>query len=139
MAQIPKNFPPTVQSNVLSGRLQGASRSVASSDSSAVEAVNAQDGVLFNDALMFQDHQPDNRGGNDGSQASQIIEYSGSSQTFAAIFENGNATGPDGDVQLGRSRGFANMIARAINTYETNVQIIRGTSVPRGSTLSLTL
>ena len=78
----------------------------------------------------------DRRNG-DNSQASIPVEYAGSSQTFASIFEDTAAS--SGSVQKARSKGFANLIARAISTYETNVQIIHGTTDPRGTTLSLTL
>jgi len=139
MAQIPKNIPPSLPSNVTAGRLQGGPRSVASGDGTPVEATNAQDGVLFNDALLFQDSEPHNnaRGGN--SQAGHFIEYAGSTQTFASIFQDGNATSTGGDVQNSRKRGFTSLIARAINTYEKNVQVIQGNTDPRGSTISMSL
>lgn len=139
MAQIPRSLPPAFPTNVTSTRLQGPSRAAAGPDGAPIEAVDAQDGVLFNDALLFQDDEARNDGRRNNSQGGQLVEFSGSSQTFASIFEEGNATGPGGDIQKGRARGFANLIARAISTYETNVQVIQGTTDPRGSTLSLTL
>jgi hypothetical protein len=137
MAQIPRNLPSTVPTSVPAGRLQGGPRSVASSDASQIEATNAQDGVLFNDALLFQDRETTERRGSDNSQGNHLVEYAGSSQTFASIFEDTAAS--SGGVQKARSKGFANLVARAITTYETNVEIIHGTTDPRGSTLSLTL
>jgi hypothetical protein len=119
--------------------LQGGPRSVASGDATPIEATNAQDGVLFNDALLFQDGEPYNRQRRENAPANQVAEYAGSSQTFASIFQEGNATGPSGDAQKNRSRGFASLIARAINTYETNFQVIQGAGNARGSTISLTL
>lgn len=139
MAQIPRTLPPALPSNVPAGRLQGGPRSVASADSAPVEAANAQDGVLFNDALLFQDGDPYNRRGRENGQGNKVAEYAGSSQTFASIFEKGNATGVSNDVQKSRSRGFASLIARAISTYETNVRVIQGATEPRGSSISLTL
>ncbi|NQU58280.1 MAG: hypothetical protein HQ513_13670 [Rhodospirillales bacterium] len=139
MAQIPKNLPPVVSTSVSAGRLQGNSRSVASTDATPIEEANAQDGVLFNDALLFEDDKYSNRNRKDNAQGNQLIEYAGSSQTFASIFESGNATSSGGDVQRGRQKGFASLIARAINTYETNVQVIQGTIDPRGSTISMSL
>jgi len=139
MAQIPKNLPPTAPTTVSSGRLHGGLRTVASLDASPVEETSSidQDGVLFNDALLYQrDDQTDQRRGNN-QQAVNIIEHAGSSQTFATIFENSDAT--SGDVQRARSKGFANLVSRAINTYENNVRIIHGTGDPRGSNLSMTL
>ncbi len=119
--------------------MQGGPRSVASGDGTPVEATNAQDGVLFNDALLFQDDKPHNNGRGNKSQAGRLIEYAGSSQTFASIFQDGNATGTGGDVQNSRKRSFSSLIARAINTYEKNVQVIQGNSDPRGSTISMSL
>ncbi|MBC8268176.1 MAG: hypothetical protein H8E36_05465 [Rhodospirillaceae bacterium] len=137
MAQIPRTLPSAVPTNVTAGRLQGGPRSVASADSAQIEATNAQDGVLFNDALLFQDRETTDRRGGDNSQGNHRVEYAGSSQTFASIFEDTAAS--SGSVQKARSKGFANLIARAITTYETNVQVIHGTTDPRGTTLSLTL
>ena len=139
MAQIPKNLPPTAPTTVSSGRLHGGLRTVSSSDATPVEETRSidQDGVLFNNALLYQqEDQTEQRRGNN-PQASSIVEYAGSSQTFAAIFENMDAT--SGDVQRARSKGFANLVARAINTYETNVRIIHGTAEPRGTNLSMSL
>ena len=137
MAQILRNLPSMVPTSVTAGRFQGGPSSVVSSDASQIEATNAQDGVLFNDALLFQDRETRDRRGNDNSQRNSLIEYAGSSKTFASIFEDTAAS--RGDVQKARSKGFANEFTRAIKTYETNIQIIHGTTDPRGSTLSLTL
>jgi len=139
MAQIPKNLPPSLPANVTSGRLQGGPRSVASANATPVEGANAQDGVLFNDALLFQDKDTFDHGRSDNSQGHQLIEHAGSSQTFASIFEEGNASGSGGNIQKDRQKGFANVVARAINTYETNVQVIQGNVDLRGTNLSLTL
>lgn len=137
MAQIPRTLPPTAPANVTSGRLQGGPRTVASADASPIEETSAQEGVLFNDALLFQDEELADHRRRDSSNGAPLVEYAGSSQTFAAIFENSEAT--TGNAQQVRSRGFANLVARAIDVYETNVKIIHGTTEPRGSTLSLTL
>lgn len=137
MAQIPRNLPAAAPTNVTSGRLQGGVRSVASSDSAPIEELNAQDSVLFNDALLYQEEDDANRKRRNG-QRDAIVEYAGTSQTFAAVFEESNARGT-GDVQQVRSRGFANLVARAINIYEANVRVIQGTEQQRGANLSMTL
>jgi len=140
MAQIPRSLPATAPTNVTSGRLQGGPRSVASADASPIEETRTQTGVLFNDALLFQDDDTAHsreRGNSQGNN--NLVEYAGSSQTFASIFQEGNSTGSAGNVQTVRSKGFANLVTRAINIYETNVQVIHGTTEPRGTTLSMTL
>ena len=139
MAQIPRNLPPMGLTTVSSGRLQGGLHTVSSSDASPVEETGSigQDGVLFNDALLYQqEDQTEQRRGNNW-QATVNVEYAGSTQTFVTIFENVDAT--SGEVQRGRSKGVANLVARAIDTYETNVRLIHGTAVPRGTHLSMTL
>ncbi len=139
MAQIPRNLPAAAPTNVPSGRLQGGPRSVATADASPIDELSPQDSVLFNDALLYQEEQAADRRGGDRSRGNPVIEYAGTAQTFAAVFEEGNAAGSGGDVQRTRSRGFANLVARAINTYETNVRVIQGTAPQLGSNLSLTL
>jgi hypothetical protein len=138
MAQIPRNLPPTAPTNVSAGRLQGGSRSVATADSTPVEGASPQDGVLFNDALLYQEDTAFDRQSRERSQGNVPLENAGTSQTFAAIFEDTGASGGR-DVQAARSRGFANIVARAINIYETNVRVIQGSAHPRGSTLSVSL
>ena len=139
MAQILRNLPPLVSTTVSSGRLQGGLHTVSSSDASPLEETGSisQEGVLFDDALLYQqeDQTRQSRGG--GRQASAFVEYAGSSKTFATIFEDVDAR--SGEVQTARSKGFANLVARAINTYETNIQLIHGSATPRGANLSLRL
>jgi hypothetical protein len=139
MAQISRTFPPIAPATVSSGRLQGGLHTVSTSDTSPVEETGSigQDGVLFNDALLFQqEDQTEQRRGNNW-QAAANVEYAGSTQTFVSIFENVEAT--NGEIQRNRSKGFANLVARAIDTYETNVQLIHSTAVPRGTNLSMIL
>ena len=139
MAQILRNLPPMAPTTVSSGRLQGGLHTVSSSDASPIEETGSigEDGVLFNDALLYQQEDQTKQGRGNSRQAASFVEYAGSSQMFATIFENVDAT--SGEVQRARSKGFANLVARAINTYETNVQLIHGTAVPRGTNLSMML
>ena len=64
--------------------------------------------------------------------------YLGEDTKLEALYEDTGASGGR-DVQAARSRGFANIVARAINIYETNVRVIQGSAHPRGSTLSVSL
>ncbi len=139
MAQIPRNLPLTAPTNVTSGRLQGGPRSVATADAGPIEELNPQDSVLFNDALLYQEDETTDRRRRNSVPGNTIVEHAGTSQTFAAMFEEGNASGTGGNVQIVRSKGFANLVSRAINTYEANVRVIQGTDEPLGSTLSMTL
>lgn len=75
----------------------------------------------------------------DRNQGAPSSEYAGTSQAFAAMFEEGNASGPSGNVQNARPRRFANVISRAIKVYETNVKVIQGLSEQRGQSVSLSL
>ena len=139
MAQIPRNLPPLVSTTVTPGRLQGGLHTISSSDISPVEETGsiAQDSVLFNDALLYQqDDQTEHRRGR-SRQVSNFVDYAGSSQMFANIFEDVNATGER--IQTNRSKRFANLVARAIDTYETNLLIIRGADFPRGTKISMRL
>jgi hypothetical protein len=139
MAQIPRNVPPIISTTVSSGRLQGGLHTVSSSDASPVEETGSigQDSVLFNDALLYQQEDQTKHGQGKGREASVSIEYAGSSQMFANIFEDVDHR--NGEVQTARSKGFANLVARAIDVYETNIQLIKGTATPRGTNLSLRL
>jgi hypothetical protein len=139
MAQILRNLPPMTTATVPSGRLQGGLHTVSSSDSSPVEetASIGQDGVLFNDALLQQQEDQTKYSRGNNRQLAAIVEYAGSSQTFATIFENVDAT--SGEGQRARSKGFANLVTRAIDIYEANVRLIHGTDVPRGTNLSMSL
>ena len=139
MAQILRNLPPLVSTTVSSGRLQGGLHTVSSSDISPVEETGsiAQDSVLFNDALLYQQEDETKHGRGRGRQVSAFVDYAGSSQMFANIFEDIDARGDR--IQSTRSKRFASLVARAIETYETNIQLIRGTDVPRGAKLSMRL
>ena len=139
MAQIPRNLPPLVSTSVTPGRLQGGLHTISSSDITPVEETGsiAQDSVLFNDALLYhQEDKTDHRRGS-GRQVSNFVDYAGSSQMFANIFEDGEARSDR--VQTSRSERFPNLVARAIDIYETNILIIRGTDFPRGAKLSMRL
>lgn len=139
MAQIPRNLPPLVSTTFSSGRLQGGLHTVSSSDASPVEETGsiAQDAVLFNDALLYQQEDQTKQGQGRGRQISASIEYASSSQIFANIFEDVGER--SGEIQRARSKGFASLVARAIDIYETNTQLIQGTATPRGTNLSLRL
>ena len=139
MAQISRNLPPLVTTAVSSGRLQGGLHTISSSDITPVEETGsiAQDSVLFNDTLLYQQEDQTKHGRSGGRQVTSFVDYAGSSQMFANIFED-VGSGSNG-IQTGRSRGFANLVARAINTYETNMLIIRGTDSPRGANLNFRL
>ena len=139
MAQILRNLPPLVSTTVSSGRLQGGLHTVSSSDISPVEETGsiAQDSVLFNDALLYQQEDETRQGRGRSRQVSAFVDYAGSSQMFANIFEDIDARSDK--IKNSRSKGFANLVARAIDTYETNIQLIRGTDVPRGAKLSMRL
>ena len=139
MAQIPRNLPPTAPTIVSSGRLQGGLRTITGAEISPVEETGSvgQDGVLFNDALLRQHENNNQNWLNNHRQANKFVDYAGSSQTFANIFE-ANETASRA-VQKTRSKGFTNLVARAVKTYEENVRIIQGKADLRGTNLSITL
>ena len=139
MAQIPRNIPAFVSTNVYSGRLQGGLHTVSSSDINPVEETGsiAQDSVLFNDALLYQQEDQTNYSRSRGRQVSAFVDYAGSTQMFANIFEDVDFRSDR--VQSTRSKGLANLVARAIDTYESNILLISGKNLPRGAKLSLRL
>ena len=139
MAQIPRNLPPAAPTIVTSGRLQGGLRTITGADISPVEETGSvgQDGVLFNDSLLRQHENNNENWLNNHRQANQFIDFAGSSQMFASLFEANETVSKT--VQINRSKGFTNLVARAIKTYEENVRIIQGTADLRGSKLSITL
>ena len=120
-------------------RLQGGDGGLAIAHvQAAVGGVEEiEEGVLFNDALLYQQEDQTKQGQGRGRQASVSIEYAGSSQMFANIFEDVDER--SGEVQKARSKGFANFVAHAIDVYETNIQLIQGIATPRGTNLSLRL
>ena len=139
MAQIPRNFPPLVSTTVSSGRLQGGLHTISSSDASPVEETGSigHDGILFNDALLYQQEDQTKQGRGKTRKATAFVDYASSSQAFANIFEDVEARSVE--VQRARSKGFSNLLARAIDVYETNMKLIQGTATPRGTNLSLRL
>lgn len=132
-------MPLAVPTNVTAGRLQGGPRSVAQAEMAPIEDVAAQDGVLFNDALLFQEDNARYHRRRGDPQAGRVVEYAASTQAFVSIFEDSATPTAAGDVRNSRSRGLSNLISRAINTYEANDQIIHGPNDKRGATLSLVL
>lgn len=139
MAQIPRTLSPTAPTNVTSGRLPGGPRSVATADAAPVESLNQQEAILFNDALLYQEERDNGERRQRAPQQDIIVDHAGSTQAFAAIFEDGNAAGAREFTQRSSGKGVSNVMARAINTYEANVRVIHGTADPRGTNLSLTL
>lgn len=139
MAQIPRSLPPTVPANVTAARLPGAPRSVASIDAAPIEETTQQETVLFNDALLYQEERATDERRRRNAQPDIRVEYAGSAQAFAAMFEGVNGDGGGELVPRIRSRDGKTMIAKAINTYETNVRVIHGTADLRGTNLSMTL
>jgi len=61
------------------------------------------------------------------------------SQAFAALREYDNGTGRSAHGREGESRVFPGLVAKAINTYETNERVIHGNNPVLGTEVSVTL
>jgi len=145
MAQIPKTgmtAAPTAINTVRSSpgsKLSGGPRSVATSDASPIDEISSQAGVAFDDSLLFRDDNTEEKKNDDHAQARSLIEYPGSSETFASIFKEVNPTADEKSQAPAKTGLFSTLVVRAINIYETNSRIISGELEPRGSHLSIYL
>jgi len=141
MAQVPRTLPTTIPTSVTAGRLPGGPRSVATVDASPVEELVAQGNVSFDDSLLFQDSPANNRRKSEHTQnKTTLVDYAGSSRTFASIFEEGQSVETSStSSRSGKKRVFASLVARAINIYESNNRVIHGEVPRRGVALSLSL
>lgn len=153
MASVPRTM---AAGSMVGGRMPAGMRNVASTDRSAlVESSASRTGIGFQDsAFLYQGYfgpknfdDEEQQGNGQGYQRRPSTPLLGrldaTSQTFAAVMESqslrtASLIGEDG---LGSPRAFANLVAKAIDTYETNARVIRGegSAVSRGGTLSISL
>jgi len=139
MSLIPRAAPPVVPSSVTQSRPHAGPRSVASSDSSPIEETSPQGGIPFDNSLVFRDEEAGHKRQDGRSRNRDLVEYSGSSQAFATIFEEVNRGVHSEGVNRPRDKGFTGLVARAITVYEATSRTIHGQAEVRGASVSLTL
>lgn len=121
-----------------------SARSIANVDGAPIEELSPKIGAHLDDgAQLFQEFGQGGRGGaGKGHQVPKggVGSFEATSQAFAAFleFEAGPENAGDTRVSGGGSR-FAGLLAKAINTYETNARVISGAITPKGTALSLSL
>ncbi|MHA1598091.1 MAG: hypothetical protein ACTSV1_05150 [Alphaproteobacteria bacterium] len=139
MSLIPRTAPPTVPTSVTQSRSPAGPRQLSGSDLSPIEETSPQGGIDFANSHVFKDEQAGDNRRQDRPRNRNLVEYSGSSQTFASIFEEVNQGGTPEDVKRGKNKSFAGLLARAINVYEATSRTIHGQNETRGTTVSLNL
>ncbi len=120
-----------------------SARNTANVDGAPIEELSPKLGAhLDDDAELFQEYGEGRGGAGKGRQPREprLGTFQATSQAFAAFleFETGPDRGGDTRISGGASR-FAGLVAKAINTYETNARVISGGITPKGSSLSLSL
>ena len=143
MAQVARTAPSPPTSAVNSGRTASSARNIANVDGAPIEELSPKLGAHLDDgAELFQEFSQGRGGADKGQQPREthLGTFQATSQAFAAFleFEAGSDQGGDARVNGGSSR-FAGLIAKAINTYETNALVISGAITPNGRSLSLSL
>lgn len=140
--------PPPAIANVASARLTGA-RPVPQAGAGPVDQTAPNTDISFDAAFEFSTATEEFEFGqefSDGGQQQQSPDlgrgtFIAPSETFAQIVENEIAVdGGTGRADEGpRARSFAGLVNQAINTYETNAQVITGTLPRTGVSLSISL
>lgn len=121
-------------------RQSSVSRASTATDGAPVEETSAQANVAFDTAMLFQNNAQTGGQKDDSGHKQALVEYPGSSQTFASIMEESVLASKGRDNGQAARRAFSGYVTRAINIYESNAKIIHGTGPePLGSTISLTL
>ncbi len=141
MAQVPKATAVAPQATASTARVGPGSR-VASFGANPVEELNSGVNISFDAAASGsrgQDERsrPNLGNGSRDPHAERAISrlFRTESQAFASIFQ-----GDDKEItEASRATGFGKPVSSAINTYETNAQVISGSQPIRGTSLSLTL
>lgn len=141
MAQIGRTTPASATTAIAANRPTAGASNVASVTRSPIEALNPKLGTSLADAFLFHAYQNDNQSPPDhhtGETGGGLVRST--SQAFAAFleFDAGQDVGAESGSRGGMT-SFAGVLARAIDTYETNARVISGSDVPRGSTLSVSL
>lgn len=139
MSLIPRAALPVAPTSVTQSRPQAGARHVASPDSSPVEETSPQAGIPFGNSHVFQDEEAGSKRQDNRSRSRDLVDYSGSGQAFATIFEEVNQGIASEDVKRTRDKGFAGLVARAITVYEATSRTIHGQAEVRGASVSLTL
>lgn len=141
MAQIGRTAPASATTALASNRPTAGNSNVASVTRAPIEAMNAKLGTSLADAFLFHAYQNDNQPTPErhASQTGRGLVRA-TSQAFAAFleFDTGYDVGSDTGSR-GGVVSFAGVLARAIETYETNARVISGADVPRGKILSINL
>jgi len=144
MATLPKISAPSGAPAVSAPRAAVPTR--VSSMTSPIDEASPGAGLVFDTAVAFgfQEHDPNNTSEQRHSDRRQNPLINGlvnaPSQSFAAMLEENESV--DGFTPVnepGRIRKFANVVAKAIQTYETNAIIISGNAPKAGRELSLNL
>ena len=134
MAQIPRTGAspaPTTINTVRAtpgGKSSAGLRNVGASEATPVDELNSQTNVAFDDSLLFHDDAANDKKEEDHQQGGTLIEYLGSSETFASIFKEVNPTADGKDGAPAKTGLFTTLVTRAINVYETNSRIIANVS-----------
>jgi hypothetical protein len=118
-------------------------RSVATVDAAPIEEVSPNAGVSYGQTgFLFQDYGQggDSQGRDRGPVRNPRTQgVNATSQSFAAIFEVGQAAN-FGGAGGGLGTAFvAGLLTKAIGIYENNAKVIAGTEAVRGGTLSIRL
>lgn len=141
MAQIGRATPASATTTIAANRPMAGASNVASLSRTPIEALNPKLGTSLEDGFLFQGFLAGRQPEPERSPAEPALGLVRStSQAFAAFLEF--ETGPELGNEVGSRGGqtsFAGVLARAINTYETNARVISGSMVPRGATLSVNL
>ncbi|OHC73344.1 MAG: hypothetical protein A3G18_12390 [Rhodospirillales bacterium RIFCSPLOWO2_12_FULL_58_28] len=115
--------------------------SIASFERHPIEGISGGVGVSFNDAsFRFENEKQDV----DDRKARSGGNYAGGrfnapSQTFAAMFEVGDAFSHGTGYAAAGGRGFVGHIAKAVHVYETTSRVVHGHNNPLGASLSISL
>jgi len=141
MVEVGKTGSPSSSAGLAGARTVPGARSVISTDRMAVEGISAEAGVSFDNAT-FRDEEDAHTPPGDDDHAPEAgpLEFTATSQAFAAMFELPYSRGTLGGGTRGfRPAGFFGLLSAAIDTYETNTRIICGRGPGRGGSPEMTL
>ncbi|HER25511.1 MAG TPA: hypothetical protein ENI69_00210, partial [Rhodospirillales bacterium] len=119
MAMMPKAVTSSPPVSAPSVRQSSVSRSSAANDGSPVEETNAQAGVSYNTAMLFQGNEQAGEGDrrDEPRQGQTLVEYADSSQTFANILEESALSAGGRSGGRAGQRASSGYVNRAINIY----------------------
>lgn len=144
MAQVTRTSaaPPATAAHS-ANRASAVARTMAASDSGQIDGLNAgvtvtnrEAGYNFDDFRQndSEHREPDRR------TPAHLARIDTSTETFAMVLKADNTeTDAEGRIAVRGSRGFAGLLSKAIDTYETNAKVIAGEAKVRGNTYSFVL